>query len=146
MLLRLPDDVRPEFGFQADIYSWPDRFQGPVDNADEVKRGEKTGDIIRQQLGRHGHSVPISGGDDDGCLGQLFFDLGNQRLGDLDLADRGSVQPDANRFVFVKLHIFHITKALPETLAMFARKANEHTGKRENDNEKEPAEELIQSI
>ena len=145
-MLRLADDVRPQFCFQADIYSRPDRFQGPVDNADEVKRGEKTGHIFGQHLGCHGKAVPISGGDNDGRLGQLSFEFGDQHLGNLDLADRGRVQPDANGFLFVKLHIFHMTEALPQTLAMFARKTQKHTGKGENDNEKEPAEELIQSI
>jgi hypothetical protein len=39
-----------------------------------------------------------------------------------------------------------MAEALPQTLAMFARETKEYTGKRENGNEKEPAEELIQSI
>ena len=56
------------------------------------------------------------------------------------------MQPDADGFVFIKWHIFHMTKALPEALAMFARETKIHTGKRKNDNKKEPAEELIQSI
>jgi len=39
-----------------------------------------------------------------------------------------------------------MAKALPDTMAMFVREAKIYTGKREDDNKKEPAEELIQSI